>query len=71
MITTLLLKHIKNKLDKLQWSKKLEKVMKFTRSHETETHKRVLIKKGVLVNTPHYMFVDNDMYADINKVARV
>ena len=58
-------------LDKLQWSKKLGKGSTNVTAHATASHKGVLDQNGIPVNTPHHMFVDDDIYAEVYDVERI
>ena len=58
-------------LDKLTWSKKLGKRANFTQAHKSITHQGVLDKNGEPSDTPHHLFVDDDVYADVYDVDRV
>jgi hypothetical protein len=58
-------------LDRMQWQKSLgSKKAKFTVATKDELNKGVLDEHGNPVNTPHDMFVDDDVYADIYDEAR-
>jgi hypothetical protein len=61
----------REKLDELKWSKKLGTGTDFTPAHASEMHKGVLNEDGQPVQTPHNMFVDDDVYADIYDVKRI
>ena len=61
----------KKYLDKLQWGKKLGKSTKFVQAHASEVYKGVLTKDGTPENTPHHLFVDDDVYAEILERARI
>jgi hypothetical protein len=67
---SLVVKH-RERLDQLQWSKKLGKSAKFTRAHATRGYKGVLDETGEPEPTPHNMFVDDDMYAEVFDKARI
>lgn len=60
-------------LDKLQWSKKLSsKVKGIVRAHKSTTHQGAIDEKtGKPVNTPHHLFVDDDVYAEVFDRERV
>jgi hypothetical protein len=63
-------KHRKH-LDKLKWSKKLGQPAELTPAHASSVHKGVLDEEGKPSNTPHQLFVDDDVYADVFNVERV
>jgi len=69
---TLVEKH-RDRLNQLTWSKKLGKASKedFTPAHATTTHTGVLDSSNNPVNTPHHMFVDDDVYAEVFDVNRI
>lgn len=67
---SLVSKH-RDKLDQLVWSKQLGKSKTFVNAHPSATHKGVLDAEGKPVNTPHSMFVDDDLYADVFDVDRM
>ncbi len=57
----------RERLQKLKWSKCLGKVklLDFVQAHITCMHKGVWDSSGKPVNTPHDMFVDNDVHAKV------
>ena len=63
----------RQRLDQLQWSKRLGKGKKddFVPAHACRSHKGVLNENGRPVNTPHHLFVDDDIYAEIFDVKRI
>jgi len=68
---TLIAKHRKH-LDQTNWQKSLgSPKAKFTRATPCAIHKGVLNAKGHPVNTPHDMFVDDDVYADVYNHSRL
>ena len=69
---SLVTKH-RQKLDQIQWSKKLGKASEddFVRAHPSSMHQGVLDDEGNPSNTPHNMFVDDDVYAEIYDVNRM
>lgn len=68
---TLVEKH-RQYLDQLKWSKKLgDKQAKLVPAHATEKYQGVLNEKGEHSNTPHHLFVDDDVYAEIYDITRV
>ena len=59
-------------LDQLKWSKKLgDKQAKLVPAHATEKYQGVLNEKGEHSNTPHHLFVDDDVYAEIYDITQV
>jgi hypothetical protein len=58
-------------LDKLQWSKKLGKGAHFVPAHKTEMHTGVRDEDGEPEKTPHHLFVDDDVYAEVFDVKRI
>ena len=69
---TLVEKH-RERLNRLKWSKKLGKgtAGDFVQAHRTAKHSGVLTQGGEPENTPHHMFVDDDLYADVYNIPRV
>jgi hypothetical protein len=63
-------KHRK-RLDELNWSKKLGKCKEFVRAHANDIHKGVLDALGIPVDTPHHLFVDDDVYAEVFLIMRI
>ncbi len=63
----------RHRLDLLQWSKRLGKGKRddFVPAQACRIHKGVLEKNGHPVNTPHHLFVDDDIYAEIFDVERI
>ncbi|KAL7524214.1 hypothetical protein ACHAWF_000865 [Thalassiosira exigua] len=59
---SLVTKHRKY-LDQLKWSKRLNKKLPIMPAHETSRYPRVIGGDGNAENTPHYLFVDDDVYA--------
>ena len=58
-------------LDKILLSKKLGKGSDFVNAHRSEMHQGVLDESGFPAKTPHHLFVDNDVYADVYDLTRV
>ena len=70
---SLVAKH-RSRLDQLKWSKQLGKgkASDFVPAHANERFKGVLDEKtGELTPTPHHLFVDDDLYAELFDKARV
>ncbi len=70
---SLVAKH-RSRLDQLKWSKKLGKgkASDFVPAHADERFKGVLDEvTGELTPTPHHLFVDDDLYAELFDKARV
>ena len=69
---SLVTKH-RERLDQLQWSKKLGKVKSsdLVPAHTNDTHKGVLDDEGNPINTPHHLFVDDDVYAEVYDIGRI
>ena len=69
---SLIIKH-RARLDKLTWGRKLGKIpsKELVPAHKTETHQGVLMESGEPANTPHHMFVDDDIYTEVFCKARV
>jgi hypothetical protein len=69
---SLIAKH-RERLNTLTWSKKLGKAKEsdFVPAHATSVHKGVMGEDGQPINTPHHMFVDDDIYADVYCVDRI
>ena len=70
IILPLINKHKKH-LDKLQWGKRLGKRTEFAQAHASEIYKGVKSKNGTPENTPHHLFVDEDVYAEVFDKPRV
>ena len=62
-----------HRLDQLQWSKRLGKGKRedFVSAQACHIRKGVLNENGHPVNTPHHLFVDDDIYAKIFDVERI
>ncbi len=60
-------------LNNLNWSKKLGKVRErdLIPAHATADHRGVSDENGKPTNTPHHLFVDDDVYAEVYDVSRV
>ena len=58
-------------LDKLSWHKKLGKCANPTQAHKSEMHQGVLDETGEPAKTPHHLFVDDDVYADVFDIGRI
>ena len=67
---TLVEKHRKY-LDQLLWGEHLGTGKRFVQAHETDLYKGVKNENGVPEDTPHNMFVDDDVYADVFDKIRI
>ena len=61
---SLIAKHRKH-LDKLHWDKSLGREAKITQAHMSQEYKGVFNGEGKPENTPHSLFVDDDVYAEV------
>ncbi|KAL7531340.1 hypothetical protein ACHAWF_007337, partial [Thalassiosira exigua] len=67
---SLVAKHRKH-LDQLKWSKRLDKKLPIVPAHETSRYPRVIDEDGNVENTPHHLFVDDDIYAEVYDRSRI